>query len=214
MHLCYIDTGSSKDRKEKETSRESMNAEEEERRDCAMGASDKWTHSGHDMTTERRHSSGACRLLPCSQSVSLPPPPSCNRLAHCIHPIHPSIINSTSIAIHTVTCTRSMAGSHTLVQLLHGTRARITALHQARDRLYAGCADGSVRVYDLAASPADGDNSGDGDGEDNAAAAPKLVNTYQFGRREIHQIGVLTESKLLVILSGTCGASRTMRTSH
>jgi len=40
-------------------------------------------------------------------------------------------------------------GSHALTPLLAGTKTRITALHQHAGRLYAGCADGSVKVYEL-----------------------------------------------------------------
>lgn len=55
------------------------------------------------------------------------------------------------------------------------------------DQLYAGCADGSLRVYSLV----------EADDE-----SPKLLETHQIGRRQIDQVGVLPEAKQLVVLTG------------
>lgn len=59
------------------------------------------------------------------------------------------------------------------------------------DRLYAGSADGSLRVYSI-------------EGDD--AEAPKLLETHQIGRRQIDQVGVLSEAKQLVVLTGELNA--------
>lgn len=99
-------------------------------------------------------------------------------------------------------------GSHALHPFIAGTKTRITALHQhgkrkefaddqrelttSGEQLYAGCADGSLRVYSLAETEDD---------------SPKLLETHQIGRRQIDQVGVLPEAKQLVVLTGELGTS-------
>ncbi|WOO80809.1 Vam6/Vps39-like protein [Vanrija pseudolonga] len=76
-------------------------------------------------------------------------------------------------------------GSLSLSPLLQATKARITALHQHETTLYAGCADGTLRVYDL------------------GAAEPVLSGTHTLGKKAIEQIAVLSEAGQLAVLIDT-----------
>lgn len=75
-------------------------------------------------------------------------------------------------------------GSHALHPLLTGAKVRITALHQHDGTLYAGCADGSVRYYELGASEM------------------VLTATHQLSRRQIDALAVLPVSGQLAVLAG------------
>lgn len=100
-------------------------------------------------------------------------------------------------------------GSHALSPLLKAIKARVTALYQHDGRLYAGCADGSVRVYQLGAgdstatsASASGTTTPVKPDSEVLASELSLLATYQLSKREITQLSVLTEAKQLVVLSG------------
>ncbi|WVR03742.1 hypothetical protein IAU60_000737 [Kwoniella sp. DSM 27419] len=84
-----------------------------------------------------------------------------------------------------------MAG-FSLHPLLPSLKVKVTAIHQHDDRLYLGLVNGSVQVY-----------SYEGGSSDTAVPQVKLLKTFPIGRRQIDQIGVLSESKQLVVLSDT-----------
>ncbi|KAL7424682.1 Vacuolar morphogenesis protein 6 [Cryptotrichosporon argae] len=78
-------------------------------------------------------------------------------------------------------------GGHSLSPYLPATKTRITALHYHDDRLYIGTADGALSVY-------------------TSSTPPALRKTYQLLKRPIDQLGVLAESKKLVVLSDSAVA--------
>ncbi|WVO14728.1 hypothetical protein L204_102366 [Cryptococcus depauperatus] len=68
-----------------------------------------------------------------------------------------------------------------LLPLIPTIKAKVTAIHQHGDKLYVGLANGALQLY----------------------AYPKghLLSTLSPARRQIDRIGVLSQAKLLVVLS-------------
>ncbi|OCF75081.1 hypothetical protein I204_03930 [Kwoniella mangroviensis CBS 8886] len=75
--------------------------------------------------------------------------------------------------------------------LLPSLKTKVTAIHQHDDRLYVGLANGSLQIYSCETSS--------GDELPNVG----FLKTHALGRRQIDQIGVLGESKQLIVLSDT-----------
>ncbi|WWC88076.1 uncharacterized protein L201_002980 [Kwoniella dendrophila CBS 6074] len=75
--------------------------------------------------------------------------------------------------------------------LLPSLKVKVTAIHQQDDRLYIGLANGSLQIYSYTTPPGD--------------EVPKveLLKTHTLGKRQIDQIGILGESKQIIILSDT-----------
>ncbi|WVQ65020.1 uncharacterized protein L199_003190 [Kwoniella botswanensis] len=85
-----------------------------------------------------------------------------------------------------------MAGSgFSIHPLLPSLKIKVTAIHQHDDRLYIGLANGSLQIY-----------SYETPSEDEVPKA-ELLKTHPLSRRQIDQIGILGESKQLIILSDT-----------
>ncbi|OCF40067.1 hypothetical protein I317_06142 [Kwoniella heveanensis CBS 569] len=91
-----------------------------------------------------------------------------------------------------------MAG-FSIHSLLPTLKVKVTAVHQHDDRLYLGLVNGSVQVYSYDQAR----RSEEADDDDHVIPRVKLLKTFQISRRQIDQLGVLTESKQLVILSDT-----------
>ncbi|WVQ78836.1 hypothetical protein IAT38_000927 [Cryptococcus sp. DSM 104549] len=88
--------------------------------------------------------------------------------------------------------------------LLPSTKSRITAVHQHGDRLYVGLLNGSVQVYSYELGNSDTNTEGDEapkDVQDDTQPVVKLLNTHTLSRRQIDQLGVLSESNQLVVLA-------------
>ncbi|WVF65869.1 hypothetical protein IAT40_000606 [Kwoniella sp. CBS 6097] len=79
--------------------------------------------------------------------------------------------------------------------LLPTLKVKVTAVYQHDDRLYLGLVNGSIQVYSYEPTSQ----------EEESAELPdvKLLKAYAVSRRQIDQIGVLSESKQLVVLSDT-----------
>ncbi|WVW80239.1 hypothetical protein I302_102217 [Kwoniella bestiolae CBS 10118] len=83
-----------------------------------------------------------------------------------------------------------MAG-FSIYPLLPSLKAKVTAIHQHDDRLYVGLANGSLQIYSYDTS------------SDDETPQVGLLKTHTLSRRQIDQIGVLGESRQLVVLSDT-----------
>nr|XP_018264809.1 uncharacterized protein I303_02989 [Kwoniella dejecticola CBS 10117]OBR86967.1 hypothetical protein I303_02989 [Kwoniella dejecticola CBS 10117] len=75
--------------------------------------------------------------------------------------------------------------------LLPSVKAKITAIYQHDDRLYVGLASGSLQIHSYTI-PKDDDKP-----------KAELLKTHTLGKRPIDQIGILGESKQIIILSDT-----------
>ncbi|EIW66424.1 hypothetical protein TREMEDRAFT_70067 [Tremella mesenterica DSM 1558] len=81
-----------------------------------------------------------------------------------------------------------------LFPLLPSSTLRITSLCQHDDKLYVGCANGTIRTYTLDAVTSDGEAG---------PSVPRLqlLTTHQLSKRSIDQLGVLPYGQQLAVLS-------------
>ncbi|WRT65779.1 uncharacterized protein IL334_002728 [Kwoniella shivajii] len=87
--------------------------------------------------------------------------------------------------------------SSSLHPLLPSLKVKVTAIHQHDDRLYVGLINGALQIYSYDTSRTT--NSEDED----PVPRVELLRSHTLGRRQIDQIGILEESKQLIVLSDT-----------